>query len=107
MPNLPFTFKDLQNLDLPAKVAEQGNKTPDTPQVDPQEFLANAVDGVKGRFGSSEGLIDTGLAINLVTRYVDMASKFFGGPGVAEGFKQGVTHETGTRRDIVLPPMPF
>ena len=47
MPNLPFTFKDLQNLDIPAKVAEQGNQTLDTPQVDPQEFLANAVDGVK------------------------------------------------------------
>ena len=107
MPNLPFTFNDLQNLDIPAKVAAQGNETPDAPQVDPQAFLDNAVDGVKERFGTREGLIDTGLAINPVTRYVDMASKFFGGPGVAEGFKQGVIHETGTRRDVVLPPMPF
>ena len=107
MPSLPITFKDLQNLDIPAKVAAQGNETPEAPQVDPQAFLANAVDGVKERFGTSEGLIDTGLAINPVTRYVDMASQFFGGPSVAEGFKQGVTQETGTRREIVLPPMPF
>ena len=107
MPSLPITFKDLQNLDIPAQVAAQGNKTPEVPQVDPQAFLANAVDGVKERFGTSDGLIDTGLAINPVTRYVDMGSKFFGGPGLAEGFKQGVTQETGTSREIVLPPMPF
>ena len=107
MPSLPITFKDLQNLDIPAQVAGQKDKTPKSPQVDPQEFLSNAVDGVKKRFGSSEGLIDTGLAINPVTRYVDMASQFFGGPSVAEGFKQGVTHTGERGSKIVLPPMPF
>tara|TARA_R110002012_G_scaffold163971_1_gene326383 strand:+ start:6006 stop:6329 length:324 start_codon:yes stop_codon:yes gene_type:complete len=107
MPNLPITFKDLQNLDIPSQVAAQGKQSPEMPQVDPQAFLANAVDGVKERFGTTEGLIDTGLAINPLTRYADMASKFFGGPGLAEGFKDGITQETGTRREIVLPPMPF
>ena len=107
MPSLPITFKDLQNLDIPAKVAAQGNETSNKPQVDPQAFLANAVDGVKERFGTSEGLIDTGLAINPVTRYVDMASQFFGGPSVAEGFKQGVTHTGERGSKVILPPMPF
>ena len=107
MPSLPITFKDLQNLDIPAKVAGQEQKTPDMPQVDPQAFLANAVDGVKERFGTSDGLIDTGLAINPVTRYVDMASQFFGGPSVADGFKQGVTHTGERGSKVILPPMPF
>ena len=107
MPSLPITFKDLKNLDIPARVAGQEQKTPDMPQVDPQAFLANAVDGVKERFGTSEGLIDTGLAINPVTRYVDMASQFFGGPSVAEGFKQGVTHTGERGSKVILPPMPF
>ena len=107
MPSLPITFKDLKNLDIPAKVAAQGNETSNKPQVDPQAFLANAVDGVKERFGTSEGLIDTGLAINPVTRYVDMASQFFGGPSVAEGFKKGVTHTGERGSKVILPPMPF
>ena len=107
MPSLPFTFKDLQNLDIPAKVAAQNTETIDTPQVDTQAFLNNAVESVKKRFGTTEGLIDTGLAINPATRYVDMASKFFGGPGLAEGFKQGVTHTGERGSKVVLPPMPF
>ena len=109
MPSLPFTFEDLRNLDIPAEAAAA--KSNDQPQVDPQEFLGNAVDRVKQQFGTTEGLIDTGLAMNPFTRYIDMGSKFFGGPGIAEGFKQGVIQETGDprsgQRQIVLPPMPF
>ena len=109
MPSLPFTFEDLRKLDIPAQAAAA--EASDTPQVDPQEFLGNAVDRVKKQFGTTDGLIDTGLAINPITRVVDMGSKFFGGPGVAEGFKQGVIQEVGDpragRSQIVLPPMPF
>ena len=110
MPSLPFTFEDLRNLDIPAQAADTTG-VPDQPQVDPQEFLGNAVEKVKQQFGTTEGLIDTGLAMNPVTRVVDMGSKFFGGPGVAEGFRQGVIQEVGDpragRSQIVLPPMPF
>ena len=101
MPSLPFTFEDLRRLDIPKQAAEA--ETMPIPQTDPQAFLGNAVEKVKQQLGTAEGLIDTGLALNPVTRTVDMASKFFGGPGVAEGFKEGVTQGD----EIVLPRMPF
>ena len=56
MPSLPFTFEDLRNLDIPAQAAD----TEDINLSDPQEFLGNAVE-VKQQFGTTEGLIDTGL----------------------------------------------
>ena len=103
MPSLPFTFNDLKNLDIPKQVEGAKESPTQLPEVDPQQFLRNAVDEVKGQLGTAKGLIDTGLAINPVTRYVDMGSKFFGGPGVAEGFKDGITKGD----EIVVPPMPF
>ena len=101
MPSLPFTFDDLRKLDIPAQAAE--SSAPEMPQVDPQSFLGNAVDRVKEQFGTTEGLIDTGLALNPVTRAVDMGAKFFGQPGIQEGFTQGTTM-TG---DVRVPRMPF
>ena len=102
MPSLPFTFDDLRKLDIPAQAAE-ASAAPEMPQVDPQAFLSNAVDKVKEQFGTTEGLIDTGLALNPVTRAVDMGAKFFGQPGIQEGFTQGTTM-TG---DVRVPRMPF
>ena len=102
MPSLPFTFEDLRNLDIPAEAADR-SAVSDAPQVDPQEFLGNAVDKVKERFTTTNGLIDTGLALNPVTRVVDMGAKFFGQPGIQEGFTQGTTM-TG---DVRVPRMPF
>ena len=102
MPSLPFTFDDLRNLDIPDEAAKR-SAAPDTPQVDPAEFLGNAVDKVKARFSTADGLIDTGLAINPVTRVVDMGAKFFGQPGIQEGFVKGTTM-TG---DVRVPRMPF
>ena len=108
MPSLPFTFKDLQELDIPKEAAK--NSAINT-EIEAQNFLANAVDRVKKQFGTTEGLIDTGLAMNPVTRYVDMTSQFFGGPGVSEGFRDGVTQEVGDPRSgqsiVRVPPMPF
>ena len=103
MPSLPFTFNDLKNLDIPKQVEESKDSPTQLPEVDPQQFLRNAVDEVKAQFGTTKGLIDTALAINPVTRYVDMGSKFFGGPGVAEGFKEGITKGD----EVIVPPMPF
>ena len=102
MPSLPFTFEDLRNLDIPAQAANS-SAAPSAPQVDPQEFLGNAVDKVKERFTTTEGLIDTGLAMNPVFRTVDMGAKFFGQPGIQEGFTKGTTM-TG---DVRVPRMPF
>ena len=101
MPSLPFTFDDLRKLDIPAQAAE--TSAPEMPQVDPQAFLGNAVDRVKEQFGTTEGLIDTGIAINPVLRAVDMGAKFFGQPGIQEGFTKGTTM-TG---DVRVPRMPF
>ena len=102
-PSLPFTFNELKNIDIPKQVDETKGAQTQLPEVDPQQFLRNAVNEVKTRFGTADGLIDSGLALNPVTRYVDMTSKFFGGPGVAEGFKEGVTKGD----EVVVPPMPF
>ena len=111
MPSLPFSFEDLRNLDIPKQAAEAKVESIDAPQINPQEFLGNAVDKVKQQFGTSEGLIDSGMTLNPVLRYTDMASKFFGGPGVAQGFKDGITQPVGDERsgqsEIRLPPMPF
>ena len=111
MPSLPITFKDLQNLDIPARVAAQKNQTPEMPQIDPQAFLATAVENVKKQFGTTEGLIDTGLAINPVTRAIDMGAKFFGAKGIQEGFQDGVIQPVGDgrsgRSEVRIPPLMF
>ena len=110
MPSLPFTFEDLKNLN-PADM----QRAADESDVDPtaannmgaQKFLTGKINQLKDNISSADGLIDVGLAMNPVTRYTDMASKFFGGPGVAEGFKQGVTHTGERGSKVILPPMPF
>ena len=116
MPELPFTFKDLQNLNV-ADQQRAGKEVASS--VDPmvangmsaQGFLANRINKLKDNFSTADGLIDAGMAINPVLRYTDMASKFFGGPGVAEGFQQGVIQPVSDERsgqsEIRLPPMPF
>ena len=110
MPSLPFTFDDLRNL-KPADMQRTAKESEGDPtaanRMTAQNFLVGKLNKLKDSMSSSDGLIDVGLAMNPVTRVVDMGAKFFGGKGVAEGFKDGITHETGTRRDIVLPPMPF
>jgi hypothetical protein len=112
MPSLPFTFNDVNSRlsDLSKGIDTRAEGTaPDTSETvnNAQAFLSEKVDQIKEQFGTTDGLIDTGLAMNPVTRYIDMGSKFFGGKGLAEGFKEGVTHETGTSREIRVPPMPF
>ena len=116
MPSLPFTFEDVVNAN-----PFDPNRTGDTVQkgADPavanqgaaQGFLAKRLNQLRDKVNSTEGLIDLGMAINPVLRYVDMGSKFFGGPGVAKGFQDGVTQPVGDERsgrsEIRLPPMPF
>lgn len=130
MPSLPFTYEDLRNhadtadpLTAPmlgavgsidgyggiaAKILNKRQRSNPVlptvlPKIDPQEFLDNAVSRVKKQLGSTEGLIDTGLALNPVTRVVDMGAKFFDQPGIQEGFIKGTTM-TG---DVNVPRMPF
>ena len=108
MPSLPFTFDDLRKLDIPAQAAE--TSAPEMPQVDPQAFLGNAVDRVKEQFGTTEGLIDTGLAINpVLVKLVDQ----YGcqvlcqtNPGIQEGFTKGTTM-TGDVHERRSHSMPF
>ena len=116
MPELPFTFKDLQNLNVgdQQRAAKEASSSVDPTAANgmsAQGFLANRINKLKDSLSTAEGLIDAGMAINPVLRYTDMASKFFGGPGVAEGFQQGVIQPVGDERsgrsEIRLPPMPF
>ena len=116
MPELPFTFKDLQNLNIAdqKRVSNEAATSVDPTEanrVAAQGFLANRINKLKDNLSTADGLIDAGMAINPVLRYTDMASKFFGGPGVAEGFQQGVIQPVGDERsgqsEIRLPPMPF
>ena len=117
MPSLPFTFEDLKNADPfdSNRTVDVANKSADPTAAGsvggPQGFLTKKINQLKDSVNSTEGLIDLGMSINPGLRYVDMASKFFGGPGVAEGFKQGVTQPVGDKRseqsEIRLPPMPF
>jgi hypothetical protein len=110
MPSLPFTFEDLVNLN-PAdqmRAAKEADVDPTAANnMKAQNFLVSKLNNLKESMSSSDGLLDVGLAMNPVTRGVDMASKFFGGPGIVQGFKDGVTHETGTRREVRVPPLMF
>lgn len=108
MPSLPFTFEDMRNanpLDK-SRIAEESK--PDMSMINPigraQAFLKKRVGEVKEHMTSADGLIDTGLAINPVTRIVDMGAKFFGMPGIQEGFTQGTTMTGDVRVD---PRGPF
>ena len=114
MPSLPFTFEDLRNLKpIDTERASAESKTDPTAAngKTAQNFLLSKINQLRSNLGSTEGVIDVGMSLNPGLRYVDMASKFFGGPGVAEGFKQGVTQPVGDERsgqsEIRLPPMPF
>ena len=106
MPSLPFTFEDLRNLD-PADTerASAESKTDPTAanNMTAQNFLVNKLNKLKDSMSSADGLIDVGLAMNPVTRVVDMGAKFFGQPGIQEGFTKGTTM-TG---DVRVPRMPF
>ena len=108
MPSLPFTFEDLRNANpLDASRAAQEAK-PDMSQANPmvkaQSFLKSKLGQVKDKFDGTDSLIDVGLAINPVTRIVDMGSKFFGMPGIQEGFTKGTTMTGDVRVD---PRGPF
>ena len=108
MPSLPFTFEDLRNLNIGDTKAASDEAAG---SVDPtvangksaQNFLANRLNKLKDDMSSADGLIDVGLAMNPVTRVVDMGAKFFGQPGIQEGFTKGTTM-TG---DVRVPRMPF
>ena len=108
MPSLPFTFEDVKNLDVSNnnRAAKEGADMVDPANANPraaQGFLADKINKLKDNMSTSEGLIDVGLSFNPVTRVVDMASKFFGGPGVHKGFVEGTTM-TG---DVRTPPLRF
>ena len=96
MPQLPFTFNDAINAKHPSDLMKGSN------EGEAQGFLANRIDDVK-KYMTVEGAIDVGLSINPVTRAVDMGSKFFGGPGIHKGFKEGVNMTGETR----VPPIMF
>jgi hypothetical protein len=110
MPSLPFTFNDLVSLNPADKM-----RTAKEAEVDPtaannmkaQNFLVGKLNSLKDNMSSSDGLLDVGLSLNPVTRVADMTSKFFGGPGLVQGFRDGVVHETGTRRELRIPPIMF
>ena len=108
MPSLPFTFEDLKNLN-PAdskKVSSEGASAVDPTTANDmaaQNFLVKKISDLKDNLSSSDGLIDIGLSLNPITRATDMASKFFGGPGLHKGFVDGTTM-TGTVR---TPPLMF
>ena len=107
MPSLPFTFEDLRNLN----VADQQRAADEAdaelgmhnPVNNAQKFLSNRLGQLKDSMSSADGLIDVGLAMNPVTRVVDMGAKFFGQPGIQEGFTEGTTM-TG---EVRVPRMPF
>ena len=86
---------------------EAGEVKPDTsmhnPQNKAQSFLKSKLGKVKDNFASKEGLLDVAMAMNPVTRVVDMGSKFFGGPGIEKGFNDGVNYTGETR----IPPIMF
>ena len=97
MPALPFTFEDAVNAKHPSDLMKKSSADGQA-----QDFLTSRIEDIKGRM-NVEGAIDVGLAMNPVTRIVDMGSKFFGGPGIHKGFEQGVNMTGETR----VPPMMF
>ena len=108
MPSLPFTFEDVKNLDVGNRksAAKEGADMVNPASANPraaQGFLADRINKLKDSMSTSDGLIDVGLAYNPVTRVVDMASKFFGGPGIHKGFVDGTTM-TG---EVRTPPLRF
>jgi hypothetical protein len=109
MPSLPFDFEDLKNANAfdADRTVDTANKAADPTAAGtvggPQAFLTKKLNQLRDNMNSTDGLLDLGLSINPVTRYTDMASKFFGGPGVQEGFTKGTTM-TG---DVRVPRMPF
>ena len=111
MPSLPFTFEDVKNWN-PADAGDAEHMAkqskPDMSQSNPlnnaQSFLKKRIGMVKDQFQSADGFIDAGLAINPVTRIVDMGAKFFGMPGIQEGFTKGTTMTGDVRVD---PRGPF
>ena len=107
MPSLPFTFEDMVNLNVadPKRIAEESeaDMSMSNPMGRAQSFLKGKLGSLKESMSSADGLIDVGLAMNPVTRVVDMGAKFFGQPGIQEGFTEGTTM-TG---DVRVPRMPF
>ena len=111
MPELPFTFEDLRNFDMADHAEKQRfakESKPDMSMSSPmdhaQKFLKGKLSDLKGHMGSAKGFIDVGLAMNPITRAVDIGSKFFGGPGIQEGFHDGVSYTGEVRVD---PRGPF
>ena len=111
MPELPFDFNDLVNLDPTSNrdndrminEAQKSDMSTHNPVNRAQAFLKGKLAAAKDHMTSTDGLIDLGLALNPVTRVVDMSAKFFGQPGIQEGFTKGTTM-TG---DVRGPRMPF
>jgi len=92
MPSLPFTFDDLVNLNPADKMraAKEADVDPTAANnMKAQNFLTSKLNNLKESFASSDGLLDVGLAMNPVTRGVDMASKFFGGAALLTGTMGG------------------
>ena len=114
MPSLPFTFEDLVSLNPADKMraAKESDVDPTAANnMKAQNFLVSKLNNLKENMSSSDGLLDVGLAMNPVTRGVDMASKFFGGPGIVQGFKDGVVQPVGDERsgrsELRIPPLMF
>ena len=116
MPSLPFTFNDVNSRlsDLSKSIDNRAEGTaPETSEMagNAQSFLSDRINDIKNQFGTTEGLIDTGLAMNPLTRAVDMGSKFFGGPGLVQGFRDGVNQPVGDERsgrsELRIPPLMF
>ena len=106
MPSLPFTFEDMRNLDISTQSAAdeaEANVDMHNPMNRAQSFLKGKLGRLKDSMSTADGLIDVGLALNPVTRVIDMGAKFFGQPGIQEGFTKGTTM-TG---DVRVPPSPF
>ena len=114
MPSLPFTFDDLRNL-KPADMQRTAKESEGDPTVangmTAQNFLVGKLNQLKNNMSSADGLIDVGLAMNPVTRVVDMGAKFFGAKGIQEGFQDGVIQPVGDERsgraEVRIPPLMF
>ena len=110
MPSLPFDFEDLKNANPfdADRAVDTAHKAADPTAAGtvggPQAFFTKKLNQLRDTMNSTDGLIDLGLAYNPVTRGVDMASKFFGGPGIQEGFTKGTTMTGNVRFD---PRGPF
>ena len=114
MPSLPFTFDDLVN-SSPTNTSRAARESEGDPTVangvTAQNFLVGKLNKLKDSMSSSDGLLDVGLSLNPVTRVADMTSKFFGGPGLVQGFRDGVRQPVGDERsgrsELRIPPLMF